>query len=70
MTWYDARGNLSFCTNDDLLAKSVLKWSDGEHQYEPPKCIEDLQCEEEATKLLSVINEAHEESLANTVFAA
>ena len=59
MKLYGARGNLSFMTNDDSLAKSVLKWSDGENKYEPPKCIEDLQGAVEAEKLLSVTNEVH-----------
>ena len=69
MKWYDARGNLSFMTNDDTLAESVMKWSNGEHMYEPPKCIDDLQDADEAKGLVDVISDAHETSLANTAFA-
>ena len=69
MKWYDARGNLSFMTNNDTLAESVMKWSNGEHMYEPPKCIDDLQDADEAKGLVDVISDAHENSLANTAFA-
>ena len=68
MKWYDARGNLSFMTNDDSLAESVMKWSNGESKYEPPKCIDDLQDKDEATKLLTLIAAQRDEGLARAAF--
>ena len=70
MKWYNARGNLSFRTNNTGLAEHVLNWSDGASRYELPKCFADLQDADEAKQLFSVISEAHEHDLARTAFAA
>ena len=70
MEWYNARGNLSFMTNNKELAEHVLEWSNGDSYYEPPKCIDDLAEPEEAKQLIDVINRVHDHDLAQTAFAA
>ena len=69
LPWYDGRGNLSFMTNNAKVAEVVKDWSEGEDQFEPPKCTADL-CGEELQVLLKRIHEANVLEVALTAFPA
>ena len=68
--WYHGRGNLSFCTNDSTLAKTVKAWCDGNLKCEPPKCYEDLYDESVVGQLISQIEGSMAYELAMTAFPA
>ena len=70
LPWYDGRGNISFMTNDETIAKTVKEWTDGQSRYEPPKCVQDLEDEATVRVLLDQINEVKTSCDARHAFPA
>ena len=70
ISWYDCRGNLSFGTNDPEIVRTIIDWSSGQHMYEPPKCFQDLEEENEVRELVGAIQEVVATREASAAFPA